>query len=218
MPAVVAVDPARTTNACTYAALVSSSVAARQPPCSPSCSGPFRNAATPCAASSAAPGWPSRLASPKTWVIRPLIQVSTGRSASTRPSAPRYPKPPGTREPAAKVSTCSSDVRMSEGQRDAGVVQHDPHVGEEPGPELAVDDPVVEGQAEGGDLPGHDLPLVHPRLPAHGTEGEDRRLPGVEDRGAGVDAEDADVGDGDRAAGHVGGCGLPGPGGRGELV
>ena len=35
-------------------------------------------------------GWrASRCASPKTWVIRATIQVSTGRSGSARPSSPR---------------------------------------------------------------------------------------------------------------------------------
>ena len=59
---------------------MSSSVLARQPPCSASCSGPSVSAATPCRTSSSAPGRPSRCASPKTWVIRATIQVSTGRS------------------------------------------------------------------------------------------------------------------------------------------
>ena len=67
---------------------------------------------------------------------------------------------------------------------------------------LAVDQPVVEGQRERGDPAGHDLVVHHPRLLADGAEGEDRGLARVEDRRAGVDAEDADVGDRDRAAGH----------------
>ncbi len=56
------------------------------------------------------------------------------------------------------------------------------------------------------DLAQRDLAPVLPRLPAHGAHREDRRLPGVEDRRARVDAEDADVRDRDRAAGEVGGA------------
>ena len=50
-----------------------------------------------------------------------------------------------------------------------------------------------------------------------GAEGQDRRLPRVEDRGAGVDAEHAHVGDRDRAAGHVRRRRLPLAGGGGQV-
>ena len=59
-------------------------------------------------------------------------------------------------------------------------------------------------QRQRGDLARLDLALVHPRLELDRAEREDRGLAGVEDRRAGVDAEDADVGDRDRAARHVG--------------
>ena len=51
--------------------------------------GPSVSAPTPCRSRSPAPGRPSSWASPKTCVIRATIQVSSGRSASTGPSAPR---------------------------------------------------------------------------------------------------------------------------------
>src|SRR5699024_9823341 len=76
-----------------------------------------------------------------------------------------------------------------------GALEHRCDVGENPGTELAVDEPVIEAQRELGDPAGFDLALVHPRALRDRSEGEDRRLAGVEDRGAGIDAEDPHVGD-----------------------
>ena len=83
---------------------------------------------------------------------------------------------------------------------------------------------MVEGEAQRHDLPQGDLVLVLPRHLAHGAQGQDGGLARVQDGRAGVDPEDADVGDGDGAAGEVRRTGLAGPGGvrqlgerRGEL-
>ena len=62
------------------------------------------------------------------------------------------------------------------------------------------------------------VPSTDPRLLAHRAEAQDRGLARVDDRRAGVDAEDADVGDRERAAAHLGRLGLALAGGRGELV
>src|SRR5690606_38168680 len=51
------------------------------------------------------------------------------------------------------------------------------HIGQEERPEFAVDDPVVEAQAERGHLPGPDLALVDPGPLRHRTEREDSRHP-----------------------------------------
>ena len=102
-----------------------------------------------------------------------------------------------------------------------GVGQDRRDVGEVAAAELAVDEPVVEAEREGGDPARLDaLAAVgrrdDPRASGHRAEREDRRLARVEDGRAGVDAEDADVGDRDRAAGHVGGLGAALAGGGGE--
>ena len=62
---------------------------------------------------------------------------------------------------------------------------------------LPVDQPVIEGQAQGHDIAQGDRALELPRSPLHGTDGEDGGLPGVEDGDACVHAEDPDVGHGD---------------------
>ena len=57
------------------------STAAYQPPCTASWKRP-RIAASPCSTSGPQPGRPSSSPSAKTWVIRQVIQSSTGRSSS----------------------------------------------------------------------------------------------------------------------------------------
>src|SRR5689334_17202243 len=66
-------------------------------------------------------------------------------------------------------------------QRRLGVGQELPDVTQELRAELAVDDPVVDRQAQGGDLTHFDLALVHPRLLAYEAERQDRRLAGRQD-------------------------------------
>ena len=105
----------------------------------------------------------------------------------------------------------------------ARVMEQGTVVGEQLGAELAVDQPVVEGERELGDPARLDrLAAVRggddPRGPTHRAEGEDDRLPLVEDRGPGVDAEDTDVGDRRGATGHVGRLGLPVAGGGHEVT
>ena len=100
-------------------------------------------------------------------------------------------------------------LRDSAGQEQPRVGHHGAHVGEELRRELTVDDPVVEGHRQRDHLADGELPFVHPRARRDGAEADDRALPRVEDRGAAVDAEDADVRDAERAAGQVRGAGVP---------
>ena len=113
--------------------------------------------------------------------------------------------------------TRASGSDVSEHQRSRRVLEDACDIGEEDRALLAVDQAVVEGQREGGDPARDDLVVHHPRLLADRAEGEDRGLARVDDRGAGVDAEDADVGDRERAAGLVGRLGLA-LAGRGDQV
>src|SRR5699024_10309099 len=83
------------------------------------------------------------------------------------------------------------------GQHQGGVLQTAPDVGEEPRDDLAVDDTMVGTDRQRGDLSRHDLIVDDPRLLPHLSEGEDRCLTRVDDRSAGIDAEHADVRDGD---------------------
>ena len=80
-------------------------------------------------------------------------------------------------------------------QRGGGVLDDRRDVGQEPAALLAVDVAVVERQRQRRDVTDGDLVDAvtgdHPRLLADRAEAEDRRLAGVDDRRAGVDAEDA---------------------------
>src|SRR5690606_10298473 len=85
-------------------------------------------------------------------------------------------------------------------QEEGWLLEDGCHVGDEPAHAVAVDDPVVE-------RPGHrrhparaHLAVDDPRLLADRAERDDAGLAGVDDRGPGIHPEDADVGDGDRAA------------------
>ena len=97
------------------------------------------------------------------------------------------------------------------GEDHARVGEDRPDVREEARGLLAVDEAMVERQRERHDLPQRDLPLELPRQAPHLAHGDDRRLPRVEDRRAGVDPEDADVRDRDRPAGEVGRARVPLP-------
>ena len=70
----------------------------------------------------------------------------------------------------------------------------------------AVADPVVEGQRELGDLAHRELTLDHPGLVDDPADAEQRGLGVVDDRRGAVDAEDAVVVQGERAAGEISGC------------
>src|SRR5205823_1237717 len=78
-----------------------------------------------------------------------------------------------------------------------------PDVGEELRAELPVDHPMVEGQAQVTHLPDRHGAVVHPRPGRNRTDAKNGCLAGIEDRRTAVDAEDADVGDRDRAVGQV---------------
>ena len=110
----------------------------------------------------------------------------------------------------------------SEEQRERRLCQDFCHVVQEPGPRFAVDDPVVERDGHGGDPAGnhlfHTVVRDHPGPSFDGTHAEDRRFVAVDYWGSRVDAEDADVGDGERAVAVVGGLQPPLTGDRNELV
>src|SRR5699024_559055 len=130
------------------------------------------------------------------WSTDCSLRAGSGVDALRRTQAAETkPCPgPGTGRTAAQGSAPDqAALRVLHDHRD--VVQH-------PGAELTVHQPVVEGERQLGDPARFHLALVHPRPLRDRTEREDGRLPGVEDRGAGVDAEDADVGDRDGPVAH----------------
>src|SRR5262249_27397757 len=77
-------------------------------------------------------------------------------------------------------------------------------VTQEAGGDIAVADPVVEGQAELGDLAYGELPVEHPRLVDDAAHPEQRRLRVVDDRSRAVHTEHAVVVERERAAGQPG--------------
>src|SRR5262249_36521026 len=76
----------------------------------------------------------------------------------------------------------------------------------------AVHDAVIESQAQGDAVARHDLIADDCRLALDPTDAEDAALAVVKDRREGVDAERAEVGDGERAAAHFVDIQLAGPG------
>jgi len=78
-------------------------------------------------------------------------------------------------------------------------------IGEEAARHVTVDHAMVERGAERRHESRAHLAVDDPRLLLNRAEGHDRDLAGVQDRRAGIHAEDTDVGDRDRAVGHVGG-------------
>src|SRR3954452_3284680 len=96
----------------------------------------------------------------------------------------------------------------SQEQRTAGILEYGSHVGQEPRALLPVDEAMVERQRQRGDVADLDLlpallGRVNPGLGAYRAESKDRRLTRVDDRRTSVDAEDADIGDRERATGHL---------------
>src|SRR5262249_49321236 len=69
---------------------------------------------------------------------------------------------------------------------------------EESGGGRAVDDAVVEGQAEAHPLPGDDLVSDHDRLPGDPAQAQYGALGRVDDRGERLDSEGPQVGDRER--------------------
>src|SRR5690606_9605243 len=107
--------------------------------------------------------------------------------------------------PASRAVLGRAPGRSAPDEAARRVLQDAGDVGQHARAELAVDEAVVEAEGELRDPALLDLPLVDPRLLADRAEGEYRRLARVEDGRPRVDAEHADVRDGDRAVGHVGG-------------
>ena len=126
---------------------------------------------------------------------------------SARPStlAPRARDGNGLRRRSGHGACRRGDVRRAsaEGEQVGGIGQDLADVAQEERRRLPVDQPVVEGQAQGHDVAQGHLALELPGPPLHGAEGEDGGLARVEDGHAGVHAEDADVGEGDGAAAQV---------------
>ena len=78
--------------------------------------------------------------------------------------------------------------------------------------------PVVERQRQLAHGAHRQRPVDHPGRLLDRPDGEDPGLAGIEDRGAGVDAEHPHVRDRERAAGEVGRRGAAGPGRGGQVV
>src|SRR5690606_12138481 len=96
------------------------------------------------------------------------------------------------------VSGCSAPH-----QAQRGVLEHGGDVAQQLRAERPVDEAVVEAQREGRDLPRLDPAIHHPRLLLDRADAEDRGLARVQDRGAGVDVEHAEVRDRDGAVAGV---------------
>src|SRR5262249_36812218 len=125
------------------------------------------------------------------WLRRSLRDRTLSRVACSTLASPRRALGPGAR------------LLVSVQQRGGGVLEDAGDVGEEAGALLAVDVPVVEAQRERRHLANNHFVIHHPRLLPDRAEGEDRGFTRVDDRGPAVDAEDTDVGDRERAAGHL---------------
>src|SRR5699024_10965829 len=119
------------------------------------------------------------------------FRLASGPPPRTAPRSPRL-----SHQSALSPASRWGPPRPS-GQHQGGVLQTAPDVGEEPRDDLAVDDTMVGTDRQRGDLSRHDLIVDDPRLLPHLSEGEDRCLTRVDDRSAGIDAEHADVRDGD---------------------
>src|SRR5690606_12290673 len=107
---------------------------------------------------------------------------------------------PGTR--ASRATPSAPDQGAARVFQDSGQVR------QEAGTELSIDQAAVERDRQLGGPARHDLLAAvgrgdDPRLAAHGAEGDDRGLTRVDDRRAGVDPEDADVGDRDGTTRHL---------------
>src|SRR5687767_10935130 len=91
---------------------------------------------------------------------------SPGRPPLTTTATPMQAMKPTSRTRAIRGRSTTSLQLVrggSERQRRPRIVQQGADVGKEPRAQLAVDDPVVEGQRQLRHLPDPDLPLVHPR-------------------------------------------------------
>src|SRR5262245_23533061 len=100
------------------------------------------------------------------------------------------------------VRTPSGRARLHEDQ--VRLLQDLLDPAQEVGGRLAVDDPVVEGQAQPHRRPDHDLATARDRLLDDLADAEDRALGRVDDRCEDVDARPAEVGDREGATGRVG--------------
>ena len=138
-------------------------------------------------------------------VVRDIFRLLRGLSILSRMSV----QPNESNEYAAQQPyMCrTSPVWNGSEQREAGVAQHRGHVGRNCEPccpsTSRWSKETASWVTQRGSIRSSAPAPHHPRHPADRAERHDPGLAGVEDRRAGVDAEHADVGDRDRAAGHV---------------
>src|SRR6478735_2911496 len=156
----------------------------------------------------------------KVTMVAGVPMRSRAGSARTRPGFTMSAGYPRRRETRVRhpPDAPPMSVPWSEERRRRRVFHDRGHVGEEPGALLPVDVSMVEGERELGDLAYDDLVVDHPGLLLDRAEAQDGRLTRVDDRSAGVDTEDPDVGDREAAAAHLGRLGLPLASRRGERV
>src|SRR5438034_7858747 len=95
------------------------------------------------------------------------------------PGQHRRTRVPGPEIPGPECSAGAQQGRLRVGQERADVA-------DELRPQFTVDDPVVEGHPERGDVPYLHLALVYPRLFPDRPEAQDRGFAGRQDRGTGV--------------------------------
>src|SRR5699024_8046411 len=153
--------------------------------CSPVNDGPAYPA-QPSQAQSSTQRWSAETTVRAQWSRRSVV-VSTWQTSGCLTGPTREPR----RDPRAEATSRPS------AQHHGGALQAAPAVGEEPRDDLAVDDTMIGTDRQRGDLSRHDLIVDDPRLLPHLSEGEDRCLTRVDDRSAGIDAEHADLRDGD---------------------